>query len=240
MRLVLRVLCLLLLVDVVAPAQELLRMYDPDGRITTTPQKGFCDVPQAIKQEITGFLKTDRMIAVCRMPATVETYLVSAQVESYDTHADYGLRFLLLTHANKQWRLVYHSKGMMDSYILHPIFYTGRDTILIMGETGAEEFWDLEAFEYARESVRFLGRLEVYKKQSMPSGISPDVPLKGATVEAVNGSYNIHLRGPLFRDPTGDGAHEINISGPGSVTTFTCDGNGCRLVRPQGSGAKGK
>lgn len=237
MRLAIRVLFVLLIVDVVAFPQELLRMYDPGGRITKTSQKGFCDVPRAVRQEIIRVLKTDRIIAICRMPASRELYLVSAQVESYDDGTkDYGFRFLLLTHTNREWRIVYHSKGMMDSYILHPVFYIGKDRILVLGETGAEEFWELQAFEYRNGGLKDLRAVEIGRLQSNDGLTCWVNPLRNASVTFVSGTYRLRLRGELYLYP--DSYNQRKIGGPGSITTLISNGKGFKVV--SATNTKGK
>ncbi|WP_103867169.1 hypothetical protein [Aquimarina sp. I32.4] len=71
-----------------------------------------------------------------------------------------GIHLLVL---NKENKLLYRSKGQQDSWYYRLNFFTSKETdkIITVNETGAEESWGVDIYEYSGGIYKVLGSLDV-------------------------------------------------------------------------------
>jgi hypothetical protein len=116
-----------------------------------------------------------------------------------DSNNDYGLRFQLLRIQSGKASVVFSSVGMMDSYVLKPMFFSNGTTVLILGETAAEYCWGIVAFEYRQGRLRDFGSINVARPGD--DVFEPDSPLPYASVRYLHGDYEVSFATDLVLGP---------------------------------------
>jgi hypothetical protein len=94
-----------------------------------------------------------------------DLFTISCFDTSRDTPQDSGIRlFVLQKAADGRLKILYHSRGGQDSYILKPTVFKSpkaKHPILILAETGAEYSWGIEVFLVQGRRVTHAGYMEV-------------------------------------------------------------------------------
>lgn len=115
------------------------------------------------------------------------------------TAQDFGKRFLLIKNTAKGFTLLDKSKGMMDSYILQPTFFTSKDRVIILGDTGAEYSWGVVAYEIRKDKLKYLGTLSVAK----PTEETTINPIPDAILKLSGNKLRVEFHSDLVFDPGG-------------------------------------
>jgi hypothetical protein len=97
---------------------------------------------------------------VYRIPGVDGFFLVSSYADDHGFE-DHGRRLFLLQEDDGGLKGIYRGRGMADSYILRPTFFTGPGKVLILAETGTEYSWGLQAYEFAGGTLVALDSLDV-------------------------------------------------------------------------------
>ena len=187
-------------------SQTELQAYNPNLTIVRESNRSFGydstvldrELGEKVAEYFYAEFGQDEFPLVYRMPGQPDVYLVSA-VNDHRGRTDFGRRFFLVHDEGETFRTVYRGKGMSDSYILRPAFYTGDDKVLILAEVGTEYSWGLVAYELVGSTIEYLGPLNV----AAWSGEDFVNPLARSKVTSGKEGFQVQFYSDLTMDPGG-------------------------------------
>ena len=144
------------------------------------------------------YKKKNGYAAIFACPGRADLFVIVSRIAP-GTEKDFGKRFLLIKKTAKGFTLLDKSKGMMDSYILEPTFFTSKNKIVILGETGAEYSWGVVAYEIQKNKLKDLGTINVAK----PTEESTDNPIPDAVLKLSGNKLRVEFHTDLVFDPGG-------------------------------------
>jgi len=115
------------------------------------------------------------------------------------TQENYGKRFFLIKEGEQGFSLLSNTHGMMDSYILRPIFFSANNRTIILGDTGAEYSWGVVTFEIVNDKLKDLGTIDVAK----PTEEDTVNPIPDALLKLCSGKLLVEFHTDLVFDPGG-------------------------------------
>lgn len=110
------------------------------------------------------------------------------------TEKDYGKRFLLIKKTAKGFTLLDKSHGQMDSYILQPTFFTSKDRVIILGDTGTEYSWGVATYEIKNDRLKDLVGIGVAK----PAEDNTINPIPDAVLKSSKGRLRVEFHTDLY------------------------------------------
>lgn len=143
-------------------------------------------------------LADDPVPSIYAVPGAKDYYVVSSW-DNRSTGADFGRRLYLLRKGKEGYEETGRSRGAGDSYILRPVFFTGRGRILVLAELGTEYSWGLMAFEITGNRLVELGPLEA----AVEGEWDAVDPTPFAVVKLVKGRWRVEFSRDLVLDPGG-------------------------------------
>lgn len=158
-------------------------------------------VPEAEAKTLLAYFskKTEHPVpSIYAVPGAKGYYVVS----SYDrngTDSDYGRRLYLVRKGKDGFEDIDRTSGAADSYVLKPVFFTGRGKVLILAEIGTEYSWGLMVYAIAHKRLTFLGSLDASVERE---GNAED-PTPFATVKYANGRWRVEFSHDLVLDAGG-------------------------------------
>ena len=153
-----------------------------------------------IVKEIRRKNPDEHLLEIFGMPGVTSYFLVTAG--GNQTETDYGWRFLLLRKQEEGFQRVFRGHGAADSYILRPIFFIGKDRILIFGEQGTEYTWGFSVLEFrvGENTLKRIGYLNVAQPLDDPWG-SYSNPFDRGRVFFRDGRYVVEFASDLILYP---------------------------------------
>ncbi|UCF80379.1 MAG: hypothetical protein JSV08_07670 [Acidobacteriota bacterium] len=187
-------------------------IYEYDNKLSAEEAKGLYDYFSERRAAVPVF---------CRVPGMADHVVVSMAL-SGDTEKDFGKRLFLVKKTKEGYEEMGRTRGMGDSYILEPVFFTGREKekVLILAELGTEYPWGLLACEISDGELVELGSIDAAAFDEEEFAVDP-TPY--CTAKRENGKWVVEFRADLALDPGGLGEREILRIGDAPIV-FESDG----------------
>lgn len=158
-------------------------------------------IPETEAQALLKYFSTivdDPVPLIYAVPGAKGYYVVSSYDKKF-TAADYGRRLYLVRKGQGGYEVIDRTGGAADSYILEPVFFTGRGKMLILAEIGTEYCWGLLVYEIARKRLTFLGPLDA----TVEGEVDAADPTPFASVKYANGRWRVEFAHDLVLDAGG-------------------------------------
>ena len=139
------------------------------------------------------YKKKNGYAAIFACPGRPDLFVIASSVAP-GTQKDYGKRFLLIKETSKGFALLDKSHGQMDSYILRPTFFTNKNRIIILGDTGTEYSWGVATYEIKNDRLKDLGGIGVAK----PAEDNTINPIPDAILKSSKGRLRVEFHTDLY------------------------------------------
>ncbi len=142
---------------------------------------------------------------------------------------DYGSRFSLVRFTEGSTKVLYQSRGSMDSYFLRPSFFSAdinKTPLLILAEIGTEYSWGARVFLVSPDgSAEDLGSLDVAVIEDPEADTVSIIP---HTKIKLDGSrYEFTFTRDVIFNPGGRNDHPVNRS----QIKYVYDGSSLSLIK---------
>ena len=189
---------------------------------TQIPRKKAEAVYKYIHQK---YKKKNGHASIFACPGRPDLFVIVSSVAP-GTPKDFGKRFLLIKKTAKGFTLLDKSHGQMDSYILRPTFFTAKNKIIILGDTGTEYSWGVATYEIKNDRLKDLGGIGVAK----PTEETTINPIPDAVLKLSGNTLRVEFHTDLVFDPGGAKDRQVKRE-KGRPIVFEYDGKEFQLKK---------